>query len=83
MNKDTFKGRWKQLKGKIKKHWARLTDNDLDEIHGSMDKFMGMLQEKYGWAKDRAKKEWDEFEHSMEEEHKHERKHHHKHRKAG
>ena len=35
MNKDTFKGEWNQLKGKIKQEWADLTDDDLTHAEGS------------------------------------------------
>ena len=34
MNKETLKGQWKQLKGQVRKQWGKLTDDDLDQIHG-------------------------------------------------
>ena len=34
MNKETVKGQWKQLKGQVRKQWGKLTDDDLDQIHG-------------------------------------------------
>ncbi len=48
MNKDQFKGSWRQLKGELKKKWGQLTDNDLLEIEGNYDKFLGVVQKRYG-----------------------------------
>jgi len=33
----------------------------LDEVKGDAEKFIGKLQERYGYARDRAQKEMDEF----------------------
>lgn len=61
MNTDTMAGNWKQVKGKIKEKWGKLTDDDLTVIEGKADQLVGRLQERYGYAQDRAKKEADEF----------------------
>lgn len=61
MNKDIFKGNWKQFKGKAKKQWAKLTDDDLDVIKGNIDILSGKIQERYGITKDEAKKQIDKF----------------------
>ena len=61
MNWDTIKGQWKQFKGKVKKKWGDLTDDDLNVIDGKKDQLVGKLQERYGYAKDEAEKEADEF----------------------
>ncbi len=59
MNKDIIEGNWKQLKGKIRENWGKLTDDDLEEIGGRKDHFLGKVQEKYGMNKDEAEKEWE------------------------
>ena len=59
MNWDTAKGDWKQLSGKIKEKWGKLTDDDLTMINGQREQLEGRLQERYGYAKDQAKKEVD------------------------
>ena len=61
MDKDIFLGKWKQLKGEVKKQWGKLTDDDLASAEGDQDKLLGVLQEKYGYSKDQARKELDRF----------------------
>jgi uncharacterized protein YjbJ (UPF0337 family) len=62
MNADTLKGQWHQLKGGIKTQWGKLTDNDLDQIAGQSEKLIGKLQERYGYARDRAEREVRDFD---------------------
>lgn len=59
MNKDEFEGKWKQVRGQAKVMWGKLTDDDLEKVGGNIDKFIGLLQEKYGYTRTRAKKEFD------------------------
>ena len=60
MNEDILAGKWKQMKGSFKQKWGKLTDDDMNYIEGSSEKLLGKLQERYGWNKDEAKKEFDE-----------------------
>ena len=57
MNKDEISGNWKQLKGKAKEQWGKLTDDDMTVIEGKRDQLVGKIQERYGYAKDQAEKE--------------------------
>jgi len=61
MNRDTLEGKWKQLKGKFKEKWGRLTDDELDRTRGKYDQVIGTLQEKYGHSRERAQQEVDAF----------------------
>lgn len=61
MNKDTLKGNWTELKGKIKQQWGKLTDDDITQINGSYEQLEGRLQKAYGYQKDQVKKELDTF----------------------
>lgn len=61
MNWDIVKGNWKQAKGKAQQKWGKLTDDDLDRAEGRRDELVGILQERYGYAKDEAEREADEF----------------------
>jgi len=59
LNQDVLKGKWKQMRGQVKQWWGDLTDDDLDQIDGSVDKLVGRLQERYGYAREDAQKEVD------------------------
>lgn len=63
MNWDIIQGKWKQLKGDTKVKWGQLTDDELDQIDGNKDRLAGKLQEKYGWSKDEADKEINDYYH--------------------
>jgi uncharacterized protein YjbJ (UPF0337 family) len=62
MNEDRVKGQWKQLSGKLKEQWGKLTDDDLKQAEGNSEYLTGRLQERYGIAKDEAQKQVQEFE---------------------
>jgi uncharacterized protein YjbJ (UPF0337 family) len=61
MNVDQVKGQWKELKGKIKQRWAKITDDDLLLIEGNAEELAGIVQKRYGVAKDDARKQADDF----------------------
>jgi uncharacterized protein YjbJ (UPF0337 family) len=61
MNWDRIEGQWKQRRGKAVHHWGKLMNDDLAAIAGKHEQLVGMLQEKYGVAKEEAKKQVDEF----------------------
>lgn len=61
MNEEQFKGRWNEIKGKVKERWGRLTDNEITEINGRRDQLLGYIQTKYGIAKERAELELSRF----------------------
>ncbi len=65
MNWDQIKGDWKQLSGKVKEKWGKLTDNELTTIAGQREQLIGVLQERYGYAKEHAEKEINEFTHGI------------------
>lgn len=62
MDKDEISGNWKQLKGKAKEQWGKLTDDDMTVIEGKRDQLVGKIQERYGYAKDQAEKEVSDWE---------------------
>ena len=61
MNSDILKGKWNQVTGSIKQQWGDLTDNDIARIEGNYDEFVGVLQERYGYTRDRAQQEVDNY----------------------
>ena len=65
MNWDQIKGDWKQFSGKVKQKWGKFTDNELTVIAGHREQMVGVLQEKYGYAKEQAEKELGDFVDAM------------------
>jgi len=61
MNEDVLKGKWHQLKGDVKSRWGKLTNDDVDRAEGDAEKLIGRLQERYGYQRDEAKREVDDF----------------------
>ena len=61
MNEDKIKGQWKQLAGKLKSKWGKLTDNDLTIAEGDSEYLAGKIQERYGVAREEAHKQVKEF----------------------
>lgn len=61
MNSDVLRGKWNQIKGEIKQQWGRLTDDEIAQIEGQRDELVGKIQEKYGYAREEAEAEVDEF----------------------
>jgi uncharacterized protein YjbJ (UPF0337 family) len=61
MNQDQIVGNWKQLKGKVKEQWGKLTDDDITKLEGHQDQLVGKIQERYGVAKEEAQKQIETF----------------------
>ncbi|OIQ26912.1 MAG: hypothetical protein BM562_16075 [Alphaproteobacteria bacterium MedPE-SWcel] len=61
MNWDIIEGKWKQLKGSAQNQWGKLTEDELDQVAGNRQKLVGLLQERYGMAKDEAERQIDDF----------------------
>ena len=59
MTREPFKGQWKQLKGELNTHWGQLTDDDVMEIEGDDDRFLGSVQARYG-AQNEEVRRWVE-----------------------
>jgi uncharacterized protein YjbJ (UPF0337 family) len=61
MNWDSIKGQWKQFQGKVKEKWGQLTDDDMTVINGREEQLVGKLQERYGYTKEKARQELNDF----------------------
>ena len=61
MNQDILTGKWKQMRGQVKQWWGKLTDDDLDKIEGRSDQMIGLLQQRYGYAREKAEEEYNRF----------------------
>jgi len=62
VNEDIVKGKWARFKGEIQSQWGKFTDDDLDVIKGDSKKIVGLLQERYGYAKEEAHKHFENFQ---------------------
>lgn len=71
MNNDQLKGKWMQFKGELKKKWGKFTDDDLQQIEGNYDKFIGKVQERYGDQKAEVLK-WSDQWHQQSQQSKEE-----------
>ena len=67
MNWDRIEGNWKQLAGKTREKWGKLTNDDIDVIAGKRDQLSGKIQERYGVAKDEADRQVNEWERSADD----------------
>lgn len=61
MNWDRIEGDWKQMVGKVKQKWGDLTDDDMTKLNGKREELEGALQSRYGYDKERVKKEIDDW----------------------
>jgi uncharacterized protein YjbJ (UPF0337 family) len=61
MNADQIKGKWKELQGEAKRHWGKLTDDDVKTAEGDRDKLAGKIQQRYGKSKEEAEREVNEW----------------------
>ena len=41
--KDIWRGRWKQMRGKIQETWGDLSGDELDQLAGKRDQLVGQL----------------------------------------
>jgi uncharacterized protein YjbJ (UPF0337 family) len=61
MDWNRVEGNWKQLRGRAKQQWGKLTDDDLTAVAGRREELAGKVQERYGIARDAARKQVEEW----------------------
>jgi len=49
------------LKGRVRQQWGKLTDQDLEQLHGHVEDLAGKIQQRYGLAKEEAERQAREF----------------------
>lgn len=64
--KDMLEGKWKEMKGKVRNQWGKLTDDDVARMQGKTEELAGILQQKYGYSKSQADKEITDWMHRNE-----------------
>jgi uncharacterized protein YjbJ (UPF0337 family) len=58
-NADPLTGQWEQLRPQLRSWWDRLTEADLAQIGGHKDRLISVLQQRYGYPRERAQQEVD------------------------
>jgi uncharacterized protein YjbJ (UPF0337 family) len=70
MNWDRIEGNWKQMIGHAREKWGKLTDSDFEAVAGRRDQLVGRIQERYGIAREEARKQVDQWAKALKEEEK-------------
>jgi uncharacterized protein YjbJ (UPF0337 family) len=61
MNWDQVEGQWKQMRGLVQSKWAKLTDDDVQNLRAKKDQLVGKIQQRYGVLKDEAEQQVDQW----------------------
>lgn len=61
MSNTVLKGKWHELKGGAKTKWGKLTNDEVDQVDGNAERLIGLVQQKYGKARDAAEKEVNDW----------------------
>jgi uncharacterized protein YjbJ (UPF0337 family) len=61
MNNDQAAGAWREIRGKVKAQWGKLTDDDLKQLEGNLQQLAGKLQQRYGLARAEAERQVQDF----------------------
>ncbi|MGF1561056.1 MAG: CsbD family protein [Geminicoccaceae bacterium] len=65
MNWDQIAGNWKELSGKARQQWGKLTDDDLSVINGQREELIGRIQAQYGVTREEAERQVSDWERSL------------------
>ena len=60
-NQDILQDQWREIKSQVKQHWGKLTDADVQQLHGTTEELAGVLQQRYGYGKAQAKIEINQW----------------------
>lgn len=66
MNWDQMAGRWSEIKGRVREQWGKLTDDDLDVISGRREQLVGLIQRRYGAAREEVERQVNDFENQLD-----------------
>ena len=61
INAQEIQGQWNKVRGQVKEKWGQLTDDDLTQVNGRREQLEGKIQERYGIAKDKVRKDVDDW----------------------
>ena len=61
MNWNQIRAEWKDIKGKARVQWGKLTDDELSRIQGNREQLEAALEKRYGIAKGEAQRQIDDW----------------------
>jgi uncharacterized protein YjbJ (UPF0337 family) len=67
MEWNQIEGKWNEMAGGLKERWGKITDDEMVEIGGKRDKLAGIIQRKYGLAKEQVEAEIETFQQGLDE----------------
>ena len=63
LTKEELSGSWNDIKGRVKQEWGDISDNELKQVEGNVDRLVGLVQRKTGAARaeiEKTLKSWSE-----------------------
>ena len=51
---DQIRDNWRPMKGAVQERWFRLTDDDLDQIDGRLERLVRRIEARYGISSEEA-----------------------------
>lgn len=60
------KENWQVVEDKIKEKWKDFGDDDIESLKGNLGNLVSLLENVYGYAKDKAEVEYKDFKESLE-----------------
>lgn len=61
MNHNIWQGKYRQVRGEFKRGWGKFTDNDQQRLEGELDRVLGLVQQRYGYTRERAVNEIEHY----------------------
>ena len=61
MNWDTIQGSWKEMAGRAQATWGEITGDEWTQIKGNRDEIIGLVQKRYGQARDVTERQVDDW----------------------
>lgn len=58
---EMLRGKWHELKGKVKQQWGELTDDDVMKVDGKQEELAGLLRQRYGYTNEQAEREINDW----------------------
>lgn len=52
ITQEQIQGNWDEVEGRIKQHWGNITDDELQQCEGSVERLIGLVQRKSGQARE-------------------------------